>query len=162
MHLTSNEVTGSSAILSSAVAVVAIIAGYLGVRSANRNALAISREERSTRQQEELVALKRTTYVNFMSELNQLVSATITYDNCTKPGSQTSQEERDAAKDAQYECSVKAGKAVDELRLVSPSLYSQANEALLKTMDTKTGEAGKLGSVYSKLLDSMARDIHDK
>jgi hypothetical protein len=45
MILTGNELAAAS----SAVAAIGILGGYLGVRSANRNALQIAREERSTR-----------------------------------------------------------------------------------------------------------------
>jgi hypothetical protein len=44
MILTGNELAAASG----AVAAIGILGGYLGVRSANRNALQIAREERST------------------------------------------------------------------------------------------------------------------
>ena len=43
MRLTTNEMT----LISSGVAIAAIVAGYLGVRSANRTAIVIARDKRS-------------------------------------------------------------------------------------------------------------------
>jgi hypothetical protein len=71
--LTGNELTAAS----STVAALAIIGGYLGVRSANRNALAIAREERSARRHDELLALKRITYAKVLAALNRLAMASI-------------------------------------------------------------------------------------
>ena len=71
VHLTGNELTAAS----SAVAAVAIAGGYLGVRSANRNALKIAREERSSRRKDELDALKRTIYVRCLTALDALPMA---------------------------------------------------------------------------------------
>lgn len=71
MYLTQHELTAAS----SAVAALAILGGYLGVRSANRNALKIAREERSSRHRAELEALKRVTYAKFLTVLTALASA---------------------------------------------------------------------------------------
>ena len=76
MHLTDHELTAAS----SAVAALAIIGGYLGVRSANRNALAIAREERSTRRKDELDALKRATYAKFLAALTALATLSMERD----------------------------------------------------------------------------------
>jgi gas vesicle protein len=65
MHITGNELTAASSV----VAALAIIGGYLGVRSANQNALKISREERSSKQKEELDSIKRTIYAKLMDDL---------------------------------------------------------------------------------------------
>jgi hypothetical protein len=73
MHITGNELTAAS----SAVAALAIIGGYLGVHSANQNALTISREERSSRRKEESDALKRVIYAKVVSDLIALGSANI-------------------------------------------------------------------------------------
>ena len=66
--LTGHELTAASL----AVAALAIVGGYLGVSSANRNAVKIAREERSSRRGDELVALKRVTYARCMSALLEL------------------------------------------------------------------------------------------
>ena len=73
MNLTGHELTAAS----SAVAAVAIDGGYLGVRSANRNAVKIAREERSSRRRDELDALKRVTYARCMAALLELDVASI-------------------------------------------------------------------------------------
>jgi hypothetical protein len=71
MHITGTELAAAS----SAVAALAIVGGYLGVHSANRNALKIAREERSARRKDELDALKRTTYVKTLADLTALATA---------------------------------------------------------------------------------------
>lgn len=73
MHLTDHELTAAS----SAVAALAIIGGYLGVRSANHNALAIAREESSTRRKDELDALKRATYAKLLAALTVLSTSSM-------------------------------------------------------------------------------------
>ncbi len=82
MHLTGNELTAAS----SAVAAVAIAGGYLGVRSANRNALKIAREERSSRRKDELDALKRTVYVQCLAEFMALAAASVEVSNPQSSG----------------------------------------------------------------------------
>lgn len=71
MYLTQHELTAAS----SAVAALAILGGYLGVRSANRNSLKIAREERVSRRHNELDALKRATYAKFLAALSALALA---------------------------------------------------------------------------------------
>jgi hypothetical protein len=71
MHITGYELTAAS----SAVAALAIVGGYLGVSSANRNALKIAREERSAKRKDELDALKRTTYGKLLAAITALASA---------------------------------------------------------------------------------------
>lgn len=63
MHLTGNELS----IASSAVAALAIIGGYLGVSSANRNALKIAREERSSKRSDDFNELKRQVYAQYLA-----------------------------------------------------------------------------------------------
>jgi hypothetical protein len=73
MHLTDHEVSIITSLLSSAVAVTAIIWGYRGVRSANRNALEIAREERSVSREDDLTAVKRLAYAKLIAELSTLI-----------------------------------------------------------------------------------------
>src|SRR6266513_1436954 len=73
MVLTVHELTAAS----SAVALLAILGGYLGVRSANRNALKIAREERSSRRRDELDDLRRATYAKFLVALTALAIASL-------------------------------------------------------------------------------------
>jgi hypothetical protein len=65
MHITGNELTAASSV----VAALAIIGGYFGMRSANENAVKISREERSSRQRDGLNALERKVYAQAMADL---------------------------------------------------------------------------------------------
>jgi hypothetical protein len=71
MHLTGHELTAAS----SAVAAIAIVGGYLGVRSANRNAVRIAREERRAQEKHELALMKKAVYAQYQSALNQLALA---------------------------------------------------------------------------------------
>jgi len=73
MFLTTHELTAAS----SAVAALAIVGGYLGVRSANHNALEIAREERSFKHEDDLNSLKRVTYARFITALTGLASASL-------------------------------------------------------------------------------------
>jgi len=75
VRLTVDELTAASG----AVAVLAIVGGYLGVRSANRNALKIAREERSSRREDEANALIRATYARSLAALNLLAVASMEY-----------------------------------------------------------------------------------
>jgi hypothetical protein len=79
MVLTGHELTAAS----SAVAVLAILGGYLGVRSANRNALRIAREERSSRRKDEFDYLKRSTYARFLEALATLAMASLEQEEVT-------------------------------------------------------------------------------
>src|SRR5690348_18251923 len=79
MVLTGHELTAAS----SAVAVLAILGGYLGVRSANRNALRIAREERSARRKDEFDYLKRSTYARFLEALTTLAMASLEQEKAT-------------------------------------------------------------------------------
>jgi hypothetical protein len=73
MHLTDHEVTIATTALSSTVAVAAVIWGYRGVRSANRNALEIAREQRSSQREDELRAIKRMMYAKALADLASLI-----------------------------------------------------------------------------------------
>lgn len=75
MQLTEHELTAAS----SAVAALAIVGGYLGVRSANRNSVRIAREERSSRRESEANALMRATYARSLAALNVLAVASIDF-----------------------------------------------------------------------------------
>src|ERR1700678_3587844 len=80
MQLTVDELT----LVSSAVAVVAIVGGYLGVRSANNTAVAIARDERAARRRSELDSQKRVTYSSFLTALSQLADDQIQLEIATK------------------------------------------------------------------------------
>jgi hypothetical protein len=73
VHLTGSELTAAS----SAVAALAIAGGYLGVRSANSNAVKIASEQRSSRREDEQNALLRATYARCLAALNVLAVASM-------------------------------------------------------------------------------------
>lgn len=75
MQLTGHELTAAS----SAVAALAIMGGYLGIRSANRNAVRIAKEERSSRREDEANALMRATYARSLAALNVLAVAAMEF-----------------------------------------------------------------------------------
>ena len=75
VQLTEHELTAAS----SAVTALAIVGGYLGVGSANRNAVRLAREERSSRRQNEANALIRATYARSLAALNVLAIASMEY-----------------------------------------------------------------------------------
>lgn len=75
VHLTEHELAAAS----SAVAAMAIVGGYLGVRSANRNAVRIAKEERSSRREDEETALIRATYAKSLAALNALAVASMEF-----------------------------------------------------------------------------------
>ena len=68
MYLTSNELSA----ISSIVAALAIIGGYLGVKSANQNSLKLAGQERDSRKSEDSKQLKRETYARFLTAVLQL------------------------------------------------------------------------------------------
>jgi hypothetical protein len=70
VFLTGHELT----LVSSGVAAIAIVGGYLGVRSANRSAVKIAREERASKREGEMLALKRVIYVKLAIALNGLTT----------------------------------------------------------------------------------------
>ena len=76
MHLTASEL----ALASSALAVVAIVGGYFGVRSANNTAVAIARDERAARRRSELDSQKRIAYSSFLTALSLLADDQIQLD----------------------------------------------------------------------------------
>lgn len=75
VQLTDHELTA----ISSAVAALAIVGGYLGVRSANRNAVRIATVERSSRRADEFNALIRATYARSLAALNVLAVASMEF-----------------------------------------------------------------------------------
>jgi hypothetical protein len=75
MQLTGHELTAAS----SAVTALAIVGGYLGVRSANRNAVRIAEGERSSRLEGEANALMRATYARSFTALNVLAVASMEF-----------------------------------------------------------------------------------
>lgn len=80
MQLTTHELT----LVSSAVTVVAIVGGYLGVRSANTTAASIARDERAARRRRELEIQKRVAYSSFLAALSKLTDDQIELEIATR------------------------------------------------------------------------------
>jgi hypothetical protein len=127
VHLTGNELTAAS----SAVAALAIIGGYLGVRSANRNALKIAREERSSRRQDELDALKRATYAKYLAAIAGLAAVSIEASTPPASSSPTAQQAHIITLRRRLEARMVTQNVMAEIAQIAPSrLYQLAQEAL--------------------------------
>lgn len=121
-EITSHELTAAS----SAVAGLAIIGGYLGVRSADQNALKIAREERSRKPQDELSALRRAAYVKCLANLSDLMRDT----HLLRAAKSASGENRFAALVRYTEALTLALNANAEAELLAPkSLYELVSQA---------------------------------
>ena len=122
VHLTQPELT----LASSAVAALAIVGGYFGVRSANLNAVKIAEEERSSRREDEANALLRATYAKTLAALNALAVASMEF---SKPRiamrsvdipNKELQEEYDAALAKCSAAEVSAHNVAAEIDLIGP------------------------------------------
>jgi phage tail protein X len=149
VHITGNELTA----ISSAVAALAIVGGYLGVRSANRNALKIAREERSSKRKDELDALKRTTYTKTLAALHALATANIELAALAGTNIHATQKRAEAIQTA-YD-------SIAELELVSPNnqLYVLAKEALDQAAMSTQRDSRGYTSWAAKLRASLRDDL---
>jgi len=152
--LTGNELAAAS----SAVAAIGILGGYLGVRSANRNALQIAREERSTRRRDELDDLKRATYVRFLAALTSLSVASLGVEALTEAGIRgneviTAAKNKDDAFAAAHDIAA-------ELDLLTPGiLHELADEAIEKARTCQRENRSEFSSKLSELRVAMRRDL---
>jgi hypothetical protein len=73
VHVTKDELT----LVPSVVAAIAIVGGYLGVRSASHNAIRLARQEREARRRGEVTDMKKAAYAHLQSALNQLATASL-------------------------------------------------------------------------------------
>jgi hypothetical protein len=152
MHLTANELT----LVSSAVAVVAIVAGYLGVRSANNTAVAIARDERAARRRSELDSQKRVAYSSFLVALSQLADDQIQLDIATR----RKQTEKDelwlrAANSARI-----ANDNLANLFLVAPeSIRALANTAFNHALKASENDITTLAEEGEELAGTMRNDL---
>ena len=153
MILTANEL----AVVSSAVAVVGIVGGYLGVRSANRNAVKIAREERSTRRRDELDDLKRATYARFLAALTALAAASLRLEAITGAGLRadapiTAARKREEAFTAAHDIAA-------ELDLLAPGMHELAADALEKAHGCTRGNRSHFSARLAELRTTMRRDL---
>jgi hypothetical protein len=159
MHITGTELAAAS----SAVAALAIVGGYLGVHSANQNALKISREERSTRRKEELDALKRGIYAKTVSDLVALAAANIE-SSALLNDPQASPQFRLETLRSRIEAVKAASNSITELVLISTNnlLRDLANEALNGAMKCTSEDAAAFTRGISKLQVSLRDDLSGK
>jgi hypothetical protein len=137
--LTGHELTAAS----SAVAVLAIIGGYLGVRSANRNAVKIAREERTSRRHDELDAQKRVIYTRCVEALFTLHTASIRASAIDHSEAEIRQS---------IDAALAAHDAVLQVELIAPErLWDQAAKALASASATEDASAFTQGVPQSRL-----------
>jgi hypothetical protein len=154
MILTGNELAAAS----SAVAAIGILGGYLGVRSANHNALKIAREERSTRRRNELDDLRRATYARFLAALTSLSVASLGLEAKTEAGIRGN--DLIAAAKKREDAFVAAHDIAAELGLLTPGfLHELVDEALEKAHTCKRESRSQFSSKLSDLRVAMRRDL---
>jgi hypothetical protein len=152
MHLTANELT----LVSSAVTVVAILGGYLGVRSANRTAITIARDERAARRRSELDSQKRVFYSSFLTALSQLADDQIQLEIATQK-KQAGREElwSRAANSARL-----ANDSLANLTLVAPkSVRILANTAFSDALKATDNDIAILAEEGEELASLMRDDL---
>jgi len=152
MQLTMHELT----LVPGAVAIVAIVGGYLGVRSANSTAVSIARDERAARRRSELDAQKRTVYSTFLVALSKLTDDQIELDIAT---SQTRPEKDElwfrAANSARL-----ANDSLANLCLVAPEpIRALANAAFSHALKASKNDITALAEEGEELADAIRRDL---
>jgi hypothetical protein len=153
--LTGHELT----VIPSAVAMLAIIGGYIGVRSANRNALAIAREERSSRRRDEFDALKRATYARFLTALASVASAALEQE-ATMADPQL-RGERIAVITKKREALAEARNIAAELDLLATdALRDLANNSLETARSCRRENAAVFTQEAARLRAAMRFDLH--
>ena len=145
MLLTEHELD----IFPSVVAVVAIGGTLLGVRltnkstlksveQANQAALEIARVERSSKREDELLALKRTIYAKFVADLSLLTRGSIVVSSTENRSSV----ERSAAIRQRMDASVAAANSLANVYLIAPAyintLAAEAYKAALNSTSKDT------------------------
>jgi hypothetical protein len=152
MQLTTHELTA----IPSAVAIIAIAGGYLGVRSANLTAVAIAREERAARRRSELDTLKRAAYSAFLVALSKLADDQIELDVATK-------HKRPDRGEIWLRATDSARVANDNLAtlsLVAPqSIHAFANAAFGRALKATEEEILAVAQEGEELADAMRIDL---
>jgi hypothetical protein len=152
MQLTAHEL----AAIPSAVAIVAIAGGYLGVRSANRTALSIARDERMARRRSELDTLRRAAYSAFLVALSKLTDDQIELDISTKHKLPNRAEIWLRATDSARV----ANDCLATLSLVAPTpVRTLANAAFGRALKAVEGDIQALAEEGEALADAMRVDI---
>jgi hypothetical protein len=124
VYLTGHELT----LIPSGVAAIAIVGGYLGVRTANHNTARITREERSARQENERDEIKRSVYARYLAALTDAVDARRVPWNFGEEGTD---EQKETVRNTRRAAYGDALKAYEELSITAPPDVERAgNEAL--------------------------------
>lgn len=157
VNLTGQEVTAAS----SAVAALAIVGGYLGVRSANRTAVEIARAERSSRRHDELDALKRVAYARCVAALfalNTAYQAPSTEE--PSPASETEIRRLIDAAQARLDAGLAAHDAIVGVEQIAPDhLFGLACEALASASKPTTEGEPTFAWRVIKLRTAMHYDL---
>jgi hypothetical protein len=152
MELTTDELT----LVPSVVAIIAIVGGYMGVRSANQTAVAIARDERDAQRRSELDTQKRIAYSAFLVALAQLTDDEIELDIATK-------RQRSERSDVWLKATNSARMANDSLAnlsLVAPrSICDSANAAFGHALKAAEEDIAALAEEGEALADSMRNDL---
>jgi hypothetical protein len=159
VHLTGHELT----LIPSGVAAIAIIGGYLGVRSANRTTLKVAEQERDSKRADELEALKRTTYTRLLSKLNVLMTTSLEANRLMSSESVEASrrkavaQEQTAAQDDVVDC-------VTELELLTDNsdLVALARESMRAAFGITQQTVKPYSSAASKLQVSLRSDLRDR
>jgi hypothetical protein len=152
MNLTANEL----ALVSSAVAVVAIMGGYLGVRSANNTAVAIARDERAARRRSELDSQKRMAYSAFLASLSLLADDQIQLDIAAR---QKRTERNELWLRATNSARI-ANDSLANLCLVAPeSIRTSANAAFSHALKAGESDIATLAEEGEELAGMMRDDL---
>jgi hypothetical protein len=149
---------GELAAVSSAVAALGILGGYLGVRSANGNAVKIAREERSTRRRDELDDLKRATYARFLAALTALAVASLRLEDITGAGIRGDAPMAAAGK-REEAFAVARGIAAELDLLASGVLHELAADALEKAHACKRENRSQFSAKLAELRVVMRQDL---
>ena len=152
MQLTEHELTAAS----SAVAIFAIVGGYLGVRSANHNAVNIARDERSAKQQDELNALKRDVYAKFYGALMALLETTI-----EKLHLESGSEQWVAQTRRTSDCMLSAANLMSQIELIAGKrLCNMASSAFGGLVTAESVDDLNKAINRSALFDAMRDDLN--
>jgi hypothetical protein len=155
VQITTNELT----LVPSVVAAIAIVGGYLGIRSANRTAIAIARNERTARRRTELDALKRAAYSAFLLALSKLADDQIELDIATK---QKRADRDEVWSRAIYSARV-ANDSLATLSLVAPpSIRASANAAFGHSLSATEGDILAVSEEGEELANAMRIDLESE
>ncbi|HEY5360146.1 MAG TPA: hypothetical protein VIJ82_21105 [Streptosporangiaceae bacterium] len=164
MHITGNEL----AMVSAGVAAIAVAASVWNNKSTNANALAIAREERTSQQQNELTALKRTVYAKCIATAHKLVLAQVDLGvirqergQAKSPEDRRLLEEQWRAADRAVDSTVvEAGNAEAELLLIAPESIWRAVTAVYRDMGKTEVDVDATADALLKLRYLMRDDLN--